>query len=98
MKDVFKDTRHPYTLGLLKSLPRLDRRGGGEKLTQIEGSPPDMRIEPVGCPFQPRCPFRIEKCAEMPPLEPGPGSNPEHIKACWVDVRTAEPLGEAKHG
>ncbi|MBI5668710.1 MAG: ABC transporter ATP-binding protein [Chloroflexi bacterium] len=98
VKEVFKDTRHPYTLGLLKSLPRLDRRGGGEKLTQIEGSPPDMRIEPKGCPFQPRCPYRIEKCAEMPPLEPGPGSNPNHIKACWVDVRTAEPLGEAKHG
>jgi len=98
VKEVFKDTRHPYTLGLLKSLPRLDRRGGGEKLTQIEGSPPDMRIEPVGCPFQPRCPYRIEKCAEMPPLEPGPGSSPDHIKACWVDVRTAEPLGEAKHG
>ncbi len=99
VKEVFKDTRHPYTLGLLKSLPRLDRRaGGGEKLNQIEGSPPDMRIEPVGCPFQPRCPYRIEKCAEMPPLEPGAGSPSDHLKACWVDVRTAEPLGVAKHG
>ncbi len=101
--DVFKDTRHPYTLGLLKSLPRHDMRQGGEKLIQIEGAPPDMRNEPKGCPFFARCSYRIPgKCdVEMPPLIPGPGSNPEHIKACWVDVRTGEPLldqqGEAQH-
>ena len=97
-KDVFKDTRHPYTLGLLKSLPRLDKRSQGEKLTQIEGSPPDMRIPPKGCPFQPRCPYRIERCEEMPPLEPGADSSPDHVKACWVDVRTTVPQGVAAHG
>jgi oligopeptide transport system ATP-binding protein len=92
-RDVFADTRHPYTLGLLKSLPRLDARQGG-KLTQIEGSPPDMRNPPRGCPFFARCTFRIPgKCDEvMPPLIPGPQSNPDHLKACWVDVRTGEPL------
>ena len=101
--DVFKDTRHPYTLGLLKSLPRHDMRKGGEKLTQIEGSPPDMRNPPKGCPFFARCTYRIPgKCdEEMPPLIPGPQSNPEHVKACWVDVRSGEPLldqqGEAQH-
>src|SRR5690606_8548620 len=52
-RDVFGDTRHPYTLGLLKSLPRLDARQRG-KLNQIEGSPPDMRVAPKGCPFFPR--------------------------------------------
>ncbi len=99
--EVFKDTRHPYTLGLLKSLPRHDKRSGGERLTQIEGSPPDMRKEPKGCPFAPRCTFRIDRCTEeMPPLIPGPDSTPEHLKACWVDVRTGEPLPEGvpSHG
>ena len=57
--DVFKDTRHPYTLGLLKSLPRHDMRQGGEKLIQIEGAPPDMRNAPKGCPFFARCTYRI---------------------------------------
>jgi oligopeptide/dipeptide ABC transporter ATP-binding protein len=100
--DVFKDTRHPYTLGLLKSLPRHDARMGGGKLTQIEGSPPDMRIPPKGCPFFARCAFRIPgRCDEiMPPLIPGPDSPPSHLKACWVDVRTGQPMldqGVAEH-
>jgi oligopeptide transport system ATP-binding protein len=99
-KEVFKDTRHPYTLGLLKSLPRVDRgKGGGDKLLPIEGSPPDMRIQPKGCPFTPRCPYKIDICeTEMPPLVPGEDSSPEHLKACWVDVRTAVPQGVAAHG
>jgi oligopeptide transport system ATP-binding protein len=91
--ELFKDTRHPYTLGLLKSLPRHDKRQQGVKLTQIEGSPPDMRIPPKGCPFYARCPFRLAICEEeMPPLIPGPDSHQEHVKACWVDVRTGQPL------
>ncbi|NDJ63361.1 MAG: ABC transporter ATP-binding protein [Chloroflexi bacterium] len=93
-EDVFRDTRHPYTLGLLKSLPRHDMRVQEEKLTQIEGSPPDMRVPPQGCPFFDRCTFRIPgKCnVEMPPLVPAPDAKPEHLKACWVDVRTGDPL------
>jgi oligopeptide/dipeptide ABC transporter ATP-binding protein len=92
--EVFKDTRHPYTLGLLKSLPRHDRRQQSERLLQIEGQPPDMRLPPVGCPFFVRCPYRIEGLCDtqMPPLIPGPESSEAHIKACWVDVRTGQPL------
>ena len=92
VKQVFKDTRMPYTLGLLKSLPRLDKRGKSEKLIQIEGSPPDMRIQPKGCPFYPRCPYRKDVCTEaIPPLETVPDAEtPEHTMACWVDVRTGE--------
>jgi oligopeptide transport system ATP-binding protein len=91
-RDVFKSTRHPYTLGLLGSLPRMDKRAGGEKLTQIEGSPPDMRRPPKGCPFAPRCRYKIDRCEEeMPPLEPAAESVDGHFKACWVDVRTAVP-------
>ncbi len=100
--DVFKDTRHPYTLGLLRSLPRHDMRQGDKKLTQIEGAPPDMRNPPKGCPFFPRCTNHIAgKCdEEMPPLIPGPESNADHLKACWIDVRSGEPMldqGEAQH-
>jgi oligopeptide transport system ATP-binding protein len=97
VKEVFKDTRMPYTLGLLKSLPRLDRQSH-EKLIQIEGSPPDMRIEPKGCPFVPRCPYRKDVCAEViPPLETVPDAKTaDHTMACWVDVRTGELTAHAK--
>jgi len=98
--DVFKDTRHPYTLGLLKSLPRHDQRHEEERLTQIEGAPPDMRQLPNGCPFAPRCTFKLPICEDvMPPLIPGPESAPTHLKACHVDVRTGEqlPVVEGAH-
>jgi oligopeptide transport system ATP-binding protein len=90
--DVFADTRHPYTLGLLSSLPRLDERGEEQRLTSIEGSPPDMRNAIVGCPFAPRCPYRKDVCLEFtPPLEVVPDATvPQHKMACWVDVRTGE--------
>ena len=84
----------PYTLGLLGSLPRLDQKG--EKLFSIEGTPPDLRREPVGCPFAPRCIYRIDKCAENPPLVTVDSGAPGHIVACWVDVRSGEPIPEAK--
>ncbi len=91
---VFADTRHPYTLGLLGSLPRLDQKG--EKLFSIEGAPPDLRREPVGCPFAPRCTYRIDKCTENPPLLAVKEGAPGHIVACWIDVRSGEPMPEAR--
>lgn len=97
---AFADTRHPYTLGLLRSLPRLDQRGGG-KLDQIEGAPPDMRNDPVGCPFAIRCAVReqldLEECwTEQPPLAPVPGTDDPlgHTMACWADVREVERVAE----
>ncbi|KXK18117.1 MAG: putative oligopeptide ABC transporter ATP-binding protein [Chloroflexi bacterium OLB15] len=96
-EEVFKDTRHPYTLGLLRSLPRHDTTSSRERLVQIEGSPPDMRKPPTGCPFAPRCTYKIAKCEqEMPPLIPGPESSATHLKACWIDVRNGQPLPEAE--
>jgi oligopeptide transport system ATP-binding protein len=86
IKEVFGDTRHPYTEGLLKSLPRLDRRSGSERLVQIEGSPPDMRHDPVGCPFAPRCPYVLDKCwSSLPSLDVV--NSADHTNACWVDVK-----------
>jgi oligopeptide transport system ATP-binding protein len=84
VKDLYANPRHPYTIGLLGSLPRLDA-ARSHRLTSIEGLPPDLVDLPKGCPFYARCAYRIEKCAtENPKLEPvGPG----HKTACWVDVR-----------
>jgi oligopeptide transport system ATP-binding protein len=87
--DIFKDTRHPYTLGLLSSLPRLDQKN--QKLYSITGSPPDMTDPPSGCSFSPRCPYVLDKCyTDDPSLLPVVEGHPEHVTACWVDVRTAE--------
>jgi oligopeptide transport system ATP-binding protein len=86
VNEVFNDARHPYTLGLKGALPRVDRRG--DRLTSIEGAPPDLRKKPVGCPFAPRCAFRVDKCLhETPPLGPVTDGTEKHIAACWVDVR-----------
>jgi len=79
--DIYKNTRHPYTLGLLGSLPRIDEPPG-TKLVSIPGLPPDLLALPKGCPFAARCIYRIDQCLEqMPPLEPA-GQN-DHIVACW---------------
>lgn len=88
VREVFKDTRNAYTLGLLNSLPRLDKKKGGGRLQQIEGTPPDMRKQPVGDPFAPRNPYATERCfAEQPPLLPVEGGHPEHLCAAWYDLR-----------
>ncbi len=75
---LFRSPRHPYTMGLLRSLPRLGDRG---RLSSIPGAPPDPREEAAGCSFAPRCPFAVERCrTEVPPeMEVGEG----HGSACW---------------
>jgi oligopeptide transport system ATP-binding protein len=89
--DAFADPRHPYTLGLLGSIPRIDRPFGA-KLTPIEGMPPDLIDDSGGCAFAPRCLYCVERSLrEAPPLLPVPGSEVDHRAACWVDVRTARP-------
>jgi oligopeptide transport system ATP-binding protein len=78
--ELYGNPHHPYTLGLLKSVPRLDR-ARKEKLEPIEGFPPDLIHMPEGCPFQPRCKFAVQKCEqEEPPLLL---VNREHYSACW---------------
>jgi oligopeptide transport system ATP-binding protein len=87
VKEVYADPRHPYTIGLLGSLPRLDELRA-DKLTSIEGLPPDLIDLPPGCPFEPRCVYAVEKCRqERPKLEP---VGPRHRIACWVDVTQAQ--------
>jgi oligopeptide transport system ATP-binding protein len=82
--ELFANPRHPYTLGLLSSVPRLDEKRSSE-LKTIEGAPPDLLKPPPGCPFMPRCAFARGICRTMPPLDPVAG-NAAHRKACWVDV------------
>ncbi|MGE0715212.1 MAG: dipeptide ABC transporter ATP-binding protein [Alphaproteobacteria bacterium] len=65
--EIFAAPRHPYTIGLLRSVPRLDRPRRG-RLATIEGAPPNLLAPPEGCRFAPRCPYRIERCAEDPAL------------------------------
>jgi oligopeptide transport system ATP-binding protein len=80
-RDIFKKTRHPYTLGLLASLPRLDEAPGTE-LVAIPGLPPDLLSLPKGCPFVYRCMYAVDRCLdEMPPLEQTDGI--DHTVACW---------------
>jgi len=81
---LYRRPRHPYTLGLLRSVPRLDepRR---TKLSPIEGQPPDLTRLPRGCAFVPRCRYAIERCREeTPPLMP---LADDHLSACWVADR-----------
>jgi oligopeptide transport system ATP-binding protein len=77
---IYADPRHPYTLGLLNSVPRLDEEMS-TKLEPIEGLPPDLIDMPDSCSFAPRCRYAIEKCTtEAPPLSEVTGG---HLSACW---------------
>jgi oligopeptide/dipeptide ABC transporter ATP-binding protein len=82
-EDVFGSPRHPYTLGLLQSVPRLDTPRG-RKLQPIEGAPRDMLRAPSACPFAPRCAYEVQQSRqEVPPLvEIAPG----HMVACFNPV------------
>lgn len=80
-KEIYADPSHPYTLGLLNSVPRLDE-DRGTKLVPIEGLPPDLVDLPSRCSFAPRCRFVQDKCLEgVPPLELLKGSK-GHLSAC----------------
>lgn len=87
VRDLYHNTSHPYTLGLLQSLPKVHLKRERQRLIAIEGLPPDLTIKPTHCPFAPRCRFAIEKCwQEVPPLYE---SGPDHYSACfrWEEVR-----------
>lgn len=85
VKELYAKPEHPYTIGLLSSLPRMDE-SGQRRLTSIEGLPPVLFEKPNYCPFAPRCRFVREKCwQENPPLI---NVGPDHFAACWVDPDT----------
>ncbi|MBN1304828.1 MAG: ABC transporter ATP-binding protein [Anaerolineales bacterium] len=85
VKELYANPLHPYTMGLLGSLPRLDL-DEKKRLTSIDGLPPVLMEKPGYCPFAPRCKFAVERCwNENPQLSEIAA---EHRVACWVDPRT----------
>lgn len=80
---IYETPKHPYTIGLMASIPRLDE-DVGRKLVPIDGQPPDLANLPAGCAFRPRCAKAFAKCAAERPLLAAVG--PQHMKACWADV------------
>jgi peptide/nickel transport system ATP-binding protein len=91
-KDIFGNPRHPYTIGLLRCIPRLDEEEG-RKLVPIEGLPPNLINMPPTCAFLPRCSYKIERCSK----EPWPelrAVNGNHFIRCYAD--TKERVGEPK--
>ena len=78
--ELFENPQHPYTIGLLETLPSLTGKRE-ERLVSIPGQPPNLRVHPDFCPYAPRCPHAFERCAvENPPLDP---VAPNHEARCW---------------
>jgi peptide/nickel transport system ATP-binding protein len=81
-RTLFRSSHHPYTEGLLQSLPAYG--GDRERLRPIPGTPPSLLEPPPGCPFAPRCPYVMDICTtEMPGLDPAEDV-PGHLSACWL--------------
>lgn len=90
--DIFYSPRHPYTQGLLQSIPRIDMKKT-EVLNPIEGTPPDLFDPPPGCPFAARCDYAMQICQEVPAEEYGISKG--HYSRCWLEHEYArEALGE----
>jgi peptide/nickel transport system ATP-binding protein len=86
VEEIFKRPHHPYTWGLMGSLPRLD--ADVERLVQIQGQPPSMLRPPSGCRFHPRCPYVMPVCREKDPELVEVPAMPDHLQACHLDEET----------
>lgn len=87
VRELYKSPQHPYTLGLMGSLPNLEAEA--ERLVSIPGHPPNLTSEPHSCPFAPRCTYAYDRCQkENPLLKP---VTETHKVACWWDVTKGEP-------
>ena len=99
--DIFADPRHPYTKGLLASVPRLDRPKGS-RLIPIDGMPPDLSALPDGCAFRERCTYAVQRCATDTPRVMPVSSGVGHQAACWIADQdtdaSGKPVGAASDG
>jgi peptide/nickel transport system ATP-binding protein len=86
--DLFSQPQHPYTWGLMGSLPRLE--ADVERLTQIPGQPPSLLRPPNGCRFHPRCPYVMEVCKTTVPELLPTQRDPDHLQKCHLDEETKE--------
>ena len=89
-REIFYNAQHPYTKGLLDSVPRLDKQG--KKLEAIDGTPPDLFSPPIGCPFTARCPFAMEVCDKVYPANTVLSES--HGVNCWLQDKRAKQLLE----
>jgi oligopeptide transport system ATP-binding protein len=86
--DLYESPNHPYTIALAQSVPRVDHRRE-KRLKSIPGAPPNLLVEPLGCPFANRCEYAFDRCRqEMPPLI---DIAPQHKAACWYDISLDRP-------
>jgi peptide/nickel transport system ATP-binding protein/oligopeptide transport system ATP-binding protein len=85
LDELFYDPLHPYTWGLLGSIPRVDG-DRSEQLPAIPGQPPSMLRPPTGCHFRPRCPHAFDRCTEVPELAANDPSEPDHRDRCWLEL------------
>jgi len=93
-RDIFYQPHHPYTKGLLESIP--NSSAAGDRLRPITGQPPSLIQLPPGCAFHPRCAYVMERClTEQPRLAPV-GDGGQHVSACWLPVTAAGLAGEAE--
>lgn len=80
--DIFYNPKHPYTWGLLKSIPDINKGEEKQRLIPIEGQPPDLLNPPIGCPFYPRCEYAMKICKERRPNQTKVNEN--HQASCWL--------------
>ena len=91
VRDLYSNPLHPYTVGLLGSLPRVDEKGH-PRLVSIDGAPPVLFEKPKYCPFAPRCRYVIERCWKENPALDTISVGQNHHAACWVDIKTGRPI------
>jgi peptide/nickel transport system ATP-binding protein len=85
-EEIFGNPHHPYTVGLLHSVPKLGEKHGGKKLIPIYGLPPNLINMPPTCAFLPRCTYKTARCQQ----EPWPdlrAVGDQHYISCYVDIR-----------
>jgi peptide/nickel transport system ATP-binding protein len=82
VRDIFRNPQHPYTWGLLASLPRMNL--GQRRIRAIKGSPPSLLAVPPGCPFHPRCAYAMDRCSTERPVEEPVTAGGVHLAACHL--------------
>jgi peptide/nickel transport system ATP-binding protein len=97
LDDIFYDPQHPYTWGLLGSIPRVDKLRPG-RLPAIAGLPPSLADRPAGCHFRPRCPHEFDQCKKTPPLEAHIEGKPGQRDRCWLSVDEKRRRREVRPG
>jgi peptide/nickel transport system ATP-binding protein/oligopeptide transport system ATP-binding protein len=91
LEDLFYDPLHPYTWGLLGSVPRVDRPRP-DRLPTISGAPPSLLRAPVGCHFAPRCPHEFAACSTVPELTGRDPAHPGHLDRCHLELSAKRQL------